>query len=173
MGIRPAKDLSWSHTPDTAEDSKPTAELPLLLRPVATLQPRISAAERSRSLYFRCKKQQKQLVLRGIHTIHQAMTHHRSYQIRYTGESRCPRQKWIPAFEGVTQSRFWRDVSPCGMLNLGVYTKVQYLPTWIGPSIAWMGMALLMRPAAVMRLPASPLLLPRQCGDAACWPSTG
>jgi hypothetical protein len=40
------------------------------------------------------------LVLRGIHTIHQAMTHHRSYQIRYTGESRCPRQKWIPAFAG-------------------------------------------------------------------------
>ena len=33
------------------------------------------------------------LVLRVIHTIHQAMTHHRSYQIRYTGESRCPRQK--------------------------------------------------------------------------------
>jgi hypothetical protein len=33
MGIRPAKDLSLSHTPDTAEDSKPTAELPLLLRP--------------------------------------------------------------------------------------------------------------------------------------------
>jgi hypothetical protein len=44
-----------SHTPDTAEDSKPTAELPLLLRPVAAFQPRISAAERSRSLYFRCK----------------------------------------------------------------------------------------------------------------------
>ena len=37
------------------------------------------------------------LVLRVIHTIHQTMTHHRSYQIRYTGESRCPRQKWIPA----------------------------------------------------------------------------
>ena len=65
-----------SHTPDTAEDSKPTAELPLLLRPVAANRqrncrcccarsqhsnPRISAAERSRSLYFRCKKQQKQL----------------------------------------------------------------------------------------------------------------
>jgi hypothetical protein len=41
-----------------------------------------------------------ELVLRGIHTIHQAMTHHRSYQIRYTGESRCPRHKWIPAFAG-------------------------------------------------------------------------
>ena len=66
MGIRPAKDLSSSHTPDTAEDSKPTAELPLLLRPVAALQPRISAAERSQPLYFRCKKQQKQLVLRFI-----------------------------------------------------------------------------------------------------------
>jgi hypothetical protein len=37
------------------------------------------------------------LVLRVIHTIHQAMTLHRSHQIRYTGESRCPRQKWIPA----------------------------------------------------------------------------
>ena len=61
-GIRPAKDLSLSHTPDTAEDSKPTAELPLLLRPAVALQPRISAAERSRSLYFRCKKQRKQLV---------------------------------------------------------------------------------------------------------------
>jgi hypothetical protein len=46
---------------------------------------------------FSLQKQQKQLVLRVIHTIHQAMTHHRSYQIRYTGESRCPRQKWIPA----------------------------------------------------------------------------
>jgi hypothetical protein len=119
MGIRPAKaspdfaspafecrpagreayrnwDLSSSHAPDTAEDSKPTAELSLLLRPVAALQPRISAAERSRSLYFRCRKQQKQLVLRVIHTIHQAMTHHRSYQSRYTGDSRCPRRKWIP-----------------------------------------------------------------------------
>jgi hypothetical protein len=52
-------------TPDTAEDSKPTAELPLLLRPVAALQPRISAAERSRSLYFRCKKQRKQLMHRS------------------------------------------------------------------------------------------------------------
>jgi hypothetical protein len=40
-------DLSSSHTPDTAEDSKPTAELPLLLHPVAALQPRISAAEQS------------------------------------------------------------------------------------------------------------------------------
>ena len=60
------KDLSLSHTPDTAEDSKPTAGLPLLLRPAAALQPRISAAERSRSLYFRCKKQQKQLVHRAV-----------------------------------------------------------------------------------------------------------
>jgi hypothetical protein len=50
-----------THAPDTAEDSKLTAELPLLLRPAAALQPRISAAERSRALYFRCKKQQKQL----------------------------------------------------------------------------------------------------------------
>ena len=64
MGIRPAKDLSSSHTPDTAEDSKPAAELPLLLRPAAAHQLRISAAKRSRSLYFRCKKQQKQLVHR-------------------------------------------------------------------------------------------------------------
>src|SRR3984893_280886 len=100
MGIRPAKDLSWSHTPDTAEDSKPTAELPLLPRLAAALQPRISAAERSRSLYFRCKKQQKQLVHRVIHTFHQAMAHPRSYQSRSIGESRCPRQKWIPAFAG-------------------------------------------------------------------------
>ena len=69
MGIRPAKDLSLSHAPDTAEDSKPTAALPLLLRPVAALQPRISAAERSRSLYFRCKEQRKQLV----HTVIQLM----------------------------------------------------------------------------------------------------
>ena len=61
MGIRPARTV-LSHAPDAAEDSKPTAELPLLLRPAAALQPRISAAERSRSLYFRCKKQQKQLV---------------------------------------------------------------------------------------------------------------
>jgi hypothetical protein len=36
------------------------------------------------------------LVLRVIHTIHQAMTHHRSYQIRYTGESRCPPAKVHP-----------------------------------------------------------------------------
>ncbi len=61
MGISPAEELSLSHTPDTAEDSKPSAELPLLLRSAAALEPRISAAERSRSLYFRCKKQQKQL----------------------------------------------------------------------------------------------------------------
>ena len=61
MAIRPGKDLSLSHTPDTAEDSERTVELPLLLRPAAALDPRISAAERSRSLYFRCKKQQKQL----------------------------------------------------------------------------------------------------------------
>ena len=45
-------------------------------------------------------KDRTELVLRVIHTIHQAMTHHRSYQIRYTGESRCPPQKWIPAFAG-------------------------------------------------------------------------
>src|ERR1700730_15723855 len=49
-----------SPAPDTAEDSNPTAELPLLPRPVAALRPRISAAERSRSPYFRCKEQQKQ-----------------------------------------------------------------------------------------------------------------
>src|SRR5580704_7406386 len=96
MGIRPAKDLSLSHTPDTAEDSKPTAELPLLLRPVAALQPRISAAERSRSLYFRCKKQRKQLVLRVIHTIHQAMTHHRSYQIPLHRRKPVPTAKVDP-----------------------------------------------------------------------------
>src|ERR1700719_5054275 len=30
-------------------------------RPVAALQPRVSAEERCRSLYFRCRKQQKQL----------------------------------------------------------------------------------------------------------------
>jgi hypothetical protein len=48
------------HTPIQRKTSKPTAELPLILPPVAALQPRISAAERSRSLYFRCKKQQKQ-----------------------------------------------------------------------------------------------------------------
>jgi hypothetical protein len=34
-------------------------------------------------------------VLRVIHTIHQAMTHHRSYQIRYTGE-RVPTAKVDP-----------------------------------------------------------------------------
>jgi hypothetical protein len=33
---------------------------------------------------------------------------------------------WIPAFEGVTQSRFWRDVSPGDQLNLGVCTSVGY-----------------------------------------------
>jgi hypothetical protein len=55
----PTWDLSSSHTPDTAEDSKPTAESPLLLRSVATLQPRISAAERSRSLYFSLQKTAK------------------------------------------------------------------------------------------------------------------
>jgi hypothetical protein len=43
------------------------------------------------------------LALRVIHTIHQAMMHHRSYQIRYTGESRCLRQKWIPVFAGKAQ----------------------------------------------------------------------
>ena len=36
------------------------------------------------------------LGLRVIHTIHQAMTHHRSYQIRYTGESPVPTAKVDP-----------------------------------------------------------------------------
>ena len=44
------------------------------------------------------------LVLRVIHTIHQAMTHHRSYQIRYTGESRCPRQNRVGRFLTVPPS---------------------------------------------------------------------
>jgi hypothetical protein len=44
-----------SHTPDTAEDSKPTAELPLLLRPVAALRPRISAAEEADRSIFAAK----------------------------------------------------------------------------------------------------------------------
>jgi hypothetical protein len=35
------------------------------------------------------------LVFRVIHTIHPAMKHLAQY--RFTGESRCPRQKWIPA----------------------------------------------------------------------------
>jgi hypothetical protein len=39
-------------------------------------------------------------VLRVIHTLHQAVTLHRSYQSRYTGERRCTRQMWIPAFAG-------------------------------------------------------------------------
>ena len=69
MGMWPAEDLSLSQAPDTAEDSKPAAELPLLLRPAAAFQPRISATESSRPLYFRCKKQQEQLVLRVIHII--------------------------------------------------------------------------------------------------------
>lgn len=33
MGMWPAEGLRLSHAPDTAEDSKPAAELPLLLRP--------------------------------------------------------------------------------------------------------------------------------------------
>ena len=81
---------------------------------------------------------------------------------------RRPRERGcnpIPAF-GVT-------CLPATCLNHWVYNKVGYFAYWIGLSIAWMGMALLMRPAAVMRSPASPLLPPRQCGDAACWPSTG
>jgi hypothetical protein len=36
------------------------------------------------------------LVFRIIHTIHRAMKHLAQY--RFTGESRCPWQKWIPAF---------------------------------------------------------------------------
>src|SRR5258706_16431836 len=47
-----------------------------------------------------------ELVLRVIHTIQQAMTHHRAHtQSRFTGESRCPRQKWIPAFAGKARRR--------------------------------------------------------------------
>jgi hypothetical protein len=38
-------------------------------------------------------------VFRVIHTIHPEMKHLPQY--RFTGESRCPRQKWIPAFEAV------------------------------------------------------------------------
>jgi hypothetical protein len=96
MGIRPARDLSLSHTPDTAENSKLTAELPLLSRPSRRPTLRVSAAERSRSLYFRCKKQQEQLVLRVIHTIHQAMTHHRSYQIPLHRRKPVPTAKVDP-----------------------------------------------------------------------------
>src|SRR5580693_8155456 len=44
------------------------------------------------------------LALRVIHTIHQAMTHHRSYQIRYTGESRRPRQNRVGRFLTVPPS---------------------------------------------------------------------
>ena len=36
------------------------------------------------------------LVFRGIHTLHQATKH--LAQSRFTGESRCPLRKWIPAF---------------------------------------------------------------------------
>jgi len=96
LGIRPVKDLRLSHTPDTAEDSKPTAALPLLLHPVAAPQPRISGAERSRSLYFRCKKQQKQRGVRVSHTIHQAMTHHPSYQIPLHPRKPVPMSKVDP-----------------------------------------------------------------------------
>jgi hypothetical protein len=45
------------------------------------------------------------LVFRVIHTIHPAMKHLAQY--RFTGESRCPRQKWIPAFAGKARSGFW------------------------------------------------------------------
>ena len=38
------------------------------------------------------------LVFGVIHTIHPAMK--RLAQYRFTGESRRPRQKWIPAFAG-------------------------------------------------------------------------
>ena len=39
-------------------------------------------------------------VLRVIHTIHQAMMHHRSYQIPLYRRKPGPRQKWIPALRG-------------------------------------------------------------------------
>jgi hypothetical protein len=87
MVIRPAKDPSLTCTPDTAEDSKPTAELPLLRRPVAALQPRISAAERSRSLYFRCKQQQKQLVHRFIQLMQLDVPSALSRRRRLSGKS--------------------------------------------------------------------------------------
>jgi hypothetical protein len=38
-----------------------------------------------------------------------------------------PPDHFAQAFEGVTQSRFWRDVSPGDQLNLGVCTSVGYL----------------------------------------------
>ena len=59
-----------------------------------SLSPRYRADRRRTIRLIRCTS------LRVIHTIHQAMAHHRSYQSRYTGESRCPRQKWIPVFAG-------------------------------------------------------------------------
>ena len=79
-------ELALPPTPDTAEDSKPTAELPLLLRPVAALQPRISAAERSRSLYFRCKKQRKQLVHRSPQLMQLDVPSALSWQRRLSGK---------------------------------------------------------------------------------------
>jgi hypothetical protein len=49
------------------------------------------------------------LVFRVIHTIHPVMKHLAQY--RFTGKSRCPRRKWIPAFEDVIQSRkFWTSL---------------------------------------------------------------
>src|SRR5690242_14099912 len=46
-----------------------------------------------------------ELVFRVIHTIHPVMKHLAQY--RFTGESRCLPQKWIPAFAGKARRGFW------------------------------------------------------------------
>ena len=79
----------------------------------------------------------------------------------------------VPAQEGVTQSRILHDVFLGGMFNLRVFTSPGIWPDRLGGgAVNVIGRALFMAMAAVTRLPASPLLPPRQSGDAGCWPST-
>src|ERR1700731_3614735 len=58
------------------------------------------------------------------------MTHHRSYQIRYTDESRCPRQKWIPAFAGKAR-RGRRAASTERICALGCSQTAALGPSWL------------------------------------------
>jgi DNA gyrase subunit B len=64
------------------------------------LHPEQCAQRREPRCVVRPKTWETELAPRIIHTIHQAVMRHCPYQSRYTGEGRCPRQRWILAFAG-------------------------------------------------------------------------
>jgi len=58
-------------------------------------------ADKLRRPRLRRAARERRLVLRGIHTIHQALMHQSLVEkSRFTGKSGCPRQTWVPAFAG-------------------------------------------------------------------------